>query len=117
MSVDPLAASAFIISLFTLLFSIWRWFKTPRSEQLKIARERMLSVFECRKILDTFFHKYRSSPPADDQDKALDALEWFRNLGDLMFEAEEFRAFVIIQGIGKQKDILHHKLRLHHILI
>jgi hypothetical protein len=76
----------------------------------------MYRIFECRQVLDSLFDRYNASPPKEDRDRKLRALEWNRCLGDLMYEIEEFRAFVIFHDIGKRIEILLYKMRVRAIL-
>ena len=115
-SFDYVALGAILISLGTLGFTIWNANRTRRSEQLKVARELMYSIIECRQVVDTLYDRYRASTPKDDQDRGLEVLEWVRSIGDLMYEIEEFRSFVTFQGIENKSEILLYKMRLHGLL-
>jgi hypothetical protein len=103
---------AITISLSTLGFSIWQWTRTRKSEQLKIARELTYSIHGSRQILDAFFDRYNVSPPKEERDYRLRAVEWIRSLGDFMYEIEEFKFFIVFQGKENNNEILNYKMRL-----
>ena len=51
------------------------------------------------------------------QDEFEVTLDWSRSLTDLLFAAEDLRAYTVGQGIETRIDILHYKIRLHFILV
>ncbi|MPZ07261.1 MAG: hypothetical protein GEU26_12745 [Nitrososphaeraceae archaeon] len=119
---DSIAIVALIISTITacataiaLSFNIWHTSRTRRSEELKVARELMNRIWDGRKVLDDYYERYIASPPKNEELK-IRAYEWANLVGDLIYEIEGFRAYVITGEIKNRTDVELHKIRIFVVL-
>lgn len=104
--------SAFIISGATFIVNSWRWSRTRRSDELKVARDITDRLAKKTERLDDFFNDHYQESSEKEIDAVLRKKIWQQHLSAFLSDAEEFKYHVENKEITHKYDIYFYKVKL-----